>query len=350
MQLNEREKIILEALVELYVRDAGAVSSGALHRELGVPLSSASIRNVLHGLEEKGLLHQPHTSAGREPTRAGYRVYVDLFCRPLELPAEWADRIRSGLQLEPATQDVHEILERVSRLLAGLSSNVGVGLAIQDDPRAHIQRVELVPLEAQRILAVVTLDNGVVRTEVLGLDSNLPHARLDAAAQILNEIVGDRTPAAARQRLDAALRGRTGEGTDLARNLAAQKDRIFPDRSLPTLHLQGASQIVGQPEFSDPENLRLLVRILDHPESLESVLVEQGREAEASITIGVESQREELRPFSLVVARCPVAGLPGFIGILGPMRMRYSWALSLVSGVVEALRSQQQPRTTEAKE
>lgn len=349
MQLNEREKIILEALVELYVRDAGAVSSGALHRELGVPLSSASIRNVLHGLEEKGLLHQPHTSAGREPTRAGYRVYVDLFCRPLELPAEWASRIRSDLQLEPA-QDVHEILERVSRLLAGLSSNVGVGLAIQDDPRAHIQRVELVPLEAQRILAVVTLDNGVVRTEVLGLDGELPRSRLDAAVQILNEIVGDRTPAAARQRLDAALRDRSGEGTDLARHLATQKDRIFPDRSLPTLHLQGASQIVGQPEFSDPENLRLLVRILDHPESLESVLLEHGREAEASITIGVESQCEELRPFSLVVARCAVAGLPGFVGILGPMRMRYSWALSLVSGVVEALRSQQPPRTTEAKE
>jgi transcriptional regulator of heat shock response len=94
---------------------------------------------------------------------------------------------------------------------------------------------------------------------------------------------------------------------------------------------------MGQPEFTDPENLRLLVRVLDHPESLERLLLERGRGAEPSIMIGVESDREDLRPFSLVVAKCDIAGFDGYVGILGPMRMRYALALSLVRSVVEAM-------------
>ena len=92
MRLSEREKTILETLVELYVRDAGPVSSLQLQKELDLELSTASIRNVLHGLEEKGLLHQPHTSAGRVPTRDGYRAYVDHFWLPLD-----ATRAQQGI-------------------------------------------------------------------------------------------------------------------------------------------------------------------------------------------------------------------------------------------------------------
>src|SRR5262245_10333855 len=119
MQLSERERDIFQALVELHVRDAAPVSSASLQKEFGVDLSSATIRNVLHGLEEKGLLQQPHTSAGRVPTADGYRTYVDLYCKPVQLPAAWVQRIHTALQV---SNDVDDLLSRVVKLLAGMSN------------------------------------------------------------------------------------------------------------------------------------------------------------------------------------------------------------------------------------
>jgi heat-inducible transcriptional repressor len=336
MQLSERERLIFEALVDVHVRGAEPVSSAAVRQHIGGDLSSASIRNVLHALEDKGLLHQPHTSAGRVPTAEGYRLFVDLFLRPTSLPDAWHRRIAAELQ---ATRDVHELLERVSRLLAGLSSNVGVGMALPAQTVPHIQRIELVAVEGARIMAVVTLDNGVVRTEVLNLEREVAAGSLEASARLLHEIVVDRTPAAARAHLDRALQHRIGDGSELARDVARQKERVFADWPHAALHVQGASDILTQPEFTDPRTLRLLVQLIDHPENLESVLVEQGRSLEPSIAIGSESKREELSPFSLVISGCTVAGRPGFVGILGPMRMRYALALSLVESVAVAVRS-----------
>jgi heat-inducible transcriptional repressor len=286
-------------------------------------------------LEGKGLLQQPHTSAGRIPTREGYRLYVDLFLQPEHVPEIWQRRIEAELQV---TRDVHEVLERIARLLAGLSNNIGVGLALPFERVPHIHRIELVPVEGSRIMVVVTLENGVVRSEVLALDREVPPHHLDAAARIIQSIVADRTPVAARTHLERALRDRHEEGSDLARDLARQKERLFLDWPLPVLHLQGASEIMGQPEFTDPRTLRMLVQLLDHPENLESVFREQARAGEPSVTIGEESNRSEMSPFSLVISSCTIAGRPGLIGILGPMRMRYALALSLVDGVAKAIR------------
>lgn len=340
MDLSERERDILEALVELHVREAAPVSSAAIQHHLAVDLSSASIRNVLHGLEEKGLLQQPHTSAGRVPTSDGYRLYVDLFLRPARLPDAWVRRIETELQ---ASRSVHEVLDRVSKLLAGLSSNVGVGLALPADPVPHLRRIELVGLEAENVMAVVTLDNGVVRTEILALGRSVSELHLAAAERVLQEIVVDRTPAAARQHLERTLAYRIGEGTELARDVARQKERVFADWPQPAIHVQGASEIMDQPEFTDPQTLRLLVRLLDRPEHLEALLIEQGRPQETSITIGEESRRNDLSPFSLVVAGCTIGGRSGFVGILGPMRMRYSLAMALVGQVADAVRNLDRP-------
>jgi heat-inducible transcriptional repressor len=270
------------------------------------------------------------------PTSDGYRLYVDLFLRPARLPEAWVRHIETELQ---ASREVHEILDRVSKLLAGMSSNVGVGLALPPDPAPHVRRIELVPLEAENVMAVVTLDNGVVRTEMLHLGRTVSQPSLAAAERMLREIVVDRTPAAARQHLDRTLEYRIGEGADVVRDVARQKERVFADWPQPALHVQGASEIMAQPEFTDPQTLRLLVRLLDHPENLEALLIEQGRSQAMSITIGEESRRDDLSPFSLVVAGCTIAGRPGFVGILGPMRMRYSLAMALVGQVADAVRS-----------
>ena len=334
MDLTDRERLVLGALVELFVRDAGPVSSGHVQEEVGLGLSSATIRNVLHGLEERGLLHQPHTSAGRVPTRDGYRVYVETFCRPARLPSTWVRRIQETLHPATAQQPVHEVLARVSHLLAALSSNVGFGLALEAHANARVVRIEVVQLEHERLLVLVTLDDGMVRTCVVPLERRYAPLTLEMAEHMLNEIVAGCTLAEARQRLELELAPRAGEAGDLARVVARAKDQLFEPRLEPMVRLEGATQIIGQPEFRDPEYLRLLVKILDHPENLGPLRAPGG--GRTTITIGVATGAEEL-PFSVVSAGLHVAGWEGQVGILGPMRMRYALALALVQSVTEIL-------------
>ncbi len=342
MPLSARERAVLEALVELFVHEAGPVSSAHIQTHFGLGVSSATIRNVLHRLEDIGLLYQPHTSAGRVPTREGYRVYVESFCRPARLPGRWLRRIRDELVVEAAREDVRELLARISRLLAGLSNNVGFGVAMEDHQDARIGRVEIVQLEGARLFVVVTLDDGMVRTCLLPYDRRFAPHSLQVAEAMVNAVVAGCTPPEARRRLDVALDYRLDEAGEIARTVAQEKDRIFEDRFPPAVHVEGATQIIGEPEFQDPENLRLLVKILDHPEELGAVQVGQPGRSGASITIGVESAHESL-PFSLVCTGVPIAGCAGRIGILGPMRMRYALAIALVNRVAEVLGSLQEP-------
>ncbi len=349
MKLSEREQAVLEALVELFVRDAGPVSSGHLQSELPLSVSSATIRNVLHRLEKKGLLHQPHTSAGRVPTPLGYRLYVETYLRPARLPGRLVRRIHQELTQDQTQQGVQNILQRVSHLLAALSNNVGFGVAIEDHQAARIERIEMVQLEHGKLLVVVTLDDGMVRTCMLPREERVARHALELAEQMLNRIVAGCTPAQARQRLDEALDYGADEASAIARSIVQDKERIFQDGARRQVHLEGATEIMGQPEFQDPEYLRQLVRLLDHPEDLGNLVADHGAEPSPIITIGVESAQQEL-PFSLVTATCNLAGWEGHIGILGPMRMRYALALALVNNVAETLASLDEARVQEDEE
>jgi heat-inducible transcriptional repressor len=340
MQLSDREKNILQALIELHTQNAAPVSSGQLQKACNLEVSSATIRNVLHLLEEKGFLDQPHTSAGRVPTRQAYQLYVAETVRDRHLTPEIRQRIQEAMPTGASPDEVPELLTHFSKLLAGLSNNVGVGFAVEAKSEAQIERVEIVLLEASRLLAVVTFDDGEARTCIVPLEGNVLVHDLEVAVQLLNELVSGCTPAQARHRIVEALQYRNDSTLGIAQAIAAEKDRLFADQTPGEVHLEGASEIMGQPEFQEPGNLRLLVRILDHPERLEPWLLGNDKD-ELTIRIGGDSDDasgEPLSPFSLVSAKCQIGGHIGVIGILGPVRMRYSLAISLVQGVLETVR------------
>lgn len=336
MTLSDRERAVLTTLVDLFIRDAVPVSSGHIQSRADLGVSSATIRTILHRLEDQGLLLQPHTSAGRVPTPEAYRLYVEELCPPVRVPEAYLRRIRSEVDHVRRTGGVEDLLVRFSKLLAGLSNNVGFGFALEDRREAAIERIELVMLHDRRLLVVVTLRDGDVRTCLTHLDHDVAAADLEMAAQILNEIAAGHTPGDARVRLDAALLDAADDARRIARRIA-HEHRLFADANVQPVHLEGVSQIMGQPEFQDPENLRFLVHILDHPEQLQPLLRDPGSTGQPAIHIGGGSAFEVLRPFSLVSAACDIEGRVAYVGILGPMRMHYSLAVSLVSGVVAAL-------------
>lgn len=343
MQLNDREMSILQALIELHTQSAGPVSSGQLLKTFDLGVSSATIRNVLHQLEEKGFLDQPHTSAGRIPTREAYQLYVEETIRHRTSHPNLRRRIREMLPQSASQDEVPSLLAHFSRLLAGLSNNVGVSFAVEAHSESHIERVEIVLLEGARLLSVVTFGDGEVRTCIVPLTGAVRVHDLEVAVQLLNEIVCGYTPAEARGRIQQALRSGDESTQAIAQAVSSEKARLFADQIPGEVHLEGASEIMGQPEFQDPGNLQLLVRILDHPESLEPLLMENSdASGDLSIRIGGREGNDQvpeaLSPFSLVSARYRMAGHIGVVGILGPVRMQYSLAISLVQGVLDTVR------------
>lgn len=343
--LNDREKSILQALIELHTQSAGPVSSGQLQKAFDLGVSSATIRNVLHRLEEKGFLDQPHTSAGRIPTHQAYQLYVEETVRNRRQNPGIHQRIRESLPHLAGQDEVPQLLAHFSRVLAGLSNNVGVGFSVEARRDATIERVEIVLLEGARLLAVVTFEDGEVRTCIVPLEGQVAVHQLEVAVQLLNEIVSGYTPQQARARMRQALRTGDDSMQAIAQAIAGERDRLFGDQSAGAVHLEGASEIMGQPEFQEPGNLQLLVRILDHPESLEPLLLEDTAAAnDLSVHIGGgEGSGEDplpdtLSPFSLVSARYRMGGHIGVVGILGPIRMQYSLAISLVQGVLDTVR------------
>ena len=159
--LSERERQVLEVVIETYVQTAEPAASRTIARRSRLGLSPASIRNTMSDLEEKGYLYHPHTSAGRIPTDLAYRVYVDSLMRPSRVAAEHAERLHDQLSGERAA--VEAILARAAQVLGVLTHELGVAVSPSFDD-AVLERLELVQVSSDRLLLVMTLRSGVVRT------------------------------------------------------------------------------------------------------------------------------------------------------------------------------------------
>src|SRR5216110_3801464 len=159
--LNERERQVLEAVIETYVETAEPAGSRSIARRFGLALPPATIRNTMSDLEEKGYLYHPHTSAGRIPTDLAYRVYVDFLMRPPAVAAAQAQHLRGELTGQRAA--VETILSRAAQVLGVLTNELGVAVTPTIDA-AVLDRLDLLQVSSDRLLLVLALRSGAVRT------------------------------------------------------------------------------------------------------------------------------------------------------------------------------------------
>src|SRR6476469_6908724 len=219
--IGDREREILTAIVETFISTGEPVGSRMLSRSSREGLSPATIRNVMADLVDAGYLEQPHTSAGRVPSPAAYRYYVEQLSGKTQISKTDAGIIQDSLQ---GVTDVQEFMERTSHVLSLISRNVGVAVAASG-PKNALEHVYFSRLGDQKVLAVVVTKSGVVRDRVLRMD--LPQADLDLAARYINE----------------NFRGWTMESmrSELSRRI--EKERSEYDRlmnSIEALYKQGA--------------------------------------------------------------------------------------------------------------
>jgi len=333
--LKDRKSLILRLIVDAYVQEGRPVSSRSLKDVAGLPESTATIRSVMAALEHAGYLTKPHTSAGRVPTDDGYRQYVDNLEESPQYTEAFSSRFRD--ELREHAVDVESVMESATRILGRLSRNFAVlyGSAITD---CRVTRIRLIELDPARIMVVVNLSPEHERTVVVRTENQVYKDVVKRAEKLVNRAVENRTLDEAREALGAVIRDNMTDEGILTREIAMRREEIFSEPPAVQLYFEERGHLMEQPELSDPRLLQLLLRLLHNKDYLTSVLSDRMEEA-TQITIGHEHSDRELQPFSLVTAGYRMGGARGVLGVIGPTRMRYDLACSLVGCAARELRA-----------
>ncbi|MBL8995953.1 MAG: heat-inducible transcription repressor HrcA [Gemmatimonadales bacterium] len=333
LELTERERNVLEAVVRSYVETAEPAGSRTIAKRFGLGVSPATIRNTMADLEEKGFLYHPHTSAGRIPTDKAYRLYVDALIRVQPLTVR--DRDRLAEQIGGGGSAIESILRRAAQSLGVLSQELGVALGPRLD-QAVLQKLELVRLSSEKMILVLTLAGGGVRTIFIEIRGEIADDAIAEVQRVLNERLGGLSLAEVRTTLGARLRDvAPGGGASELLNIFLQEGEQLFDvagvRGEDAVVLGQASVLAEKPEFATGESMKRLIALTETRTHLAEVLRGRASVPGVSITIGDEHGSQLLGGLTLVTAEYRAGGLTGVIGVIGPTRMPYEKVISLVT-------------------
>ena len=333
-ELSDRERRVLEAVIRTYVQTAEPAGSRTLSRRYGLGVSPATIRNTMSDLEEKGFLFHPHTSAGRVPTDMAYRVYVDSLMRLPTPPVDEPERVRLHEQIALGGSAIETIIARAAQSLGVVTQELGVALGPRLD-EAILQGLELIRLSSERILMVLTLKAGMVRTVFVEVPGEIADAALAHVSLVLNERLAGLSLQEIRASLGTRLRDAAGgSGARELINIFVQEGEQLFDTPMParetTVVLGQASVLAEQPEFANAPDMRRLIELTETPERLGDVLRRRHATQGISVTIGDEHADPRLARFTVVTAEYRAGALAGVIGVIGPTRMPYDKVVSLV--------------------
>ena len=330
VQLGERSREIFRQIVEAYVETGEPIGSRTLARRSGLGLSPATIRNAMADLEELGLLYAPHTSAGRLPTEAGLRLFVDGLLELGNLTSE--ERRQIEAQCAGSSLNVEQVLEDASAALSGLSRCAGLVLAPKTE--SALRHIEFVNLGPGRALVVLVAENGMVENRIIDVPLGLPPSALIEGANYLNARLAGRTLAEARAVVMVEIDEYRTQLDELTQGLVEAGLASWAGGS------QGGSLIVrGQANLlsditavEDLERIRALFQMLETKEGLLGLLhLAEGAEG-VQIFIGADNALFGLAGCSLVVAPYAKgqAETVGAIGVIGPTRINYARIIPMV--------------------
>lgn len=330
--LTEREEQILDAVIRTYVETAEPAGSRTVARRHGLGVSPATIRNAMSDLEEKGFLFHPHTSAGRIPTDMAYRYYVDTLMQPIRLAAAEQRRLRRELA-EEGQGPLERLIRRSIQVLGLVTGELGVAIAPRVD-EVVLEKLELALVSTEKVLLVLTLRSGVVRTVYVDLPGAVPAETLEAVNIVLNDRLAGLTLGQIRESLPERLRDAgTSESANELLNIFMQsaEDVLDPASLAGTELLLGRTSVLAsQPEFSTGPRLRSLIELTEQQDLLTGVLSAREHRSAPRITIGGEHGEPKLSTLTLVTSEYRIGNLSGVLGVIGPTRMPYAKVAAIV--------------------
>jgi heat-inducible transcriptional repressor len=332
--LDKRKAYILATVVYEYIATAEPVGSNTLTQKYNLGVSSATVRNEMAELEAGGYLVQPHTSAGRVPSDAGYRTYVDELMQPETLATEDRRRIRDDLR--EASRELDEVIESATRLLGRLSNNLAFVTKPQPDTQSF-RHIQLIWLSPRTGVAIVVTSLGVAAQTLFEVTSDLEADALTRLSNALNARLGNRLM---RDIADRDVQGAVEELglSDELRGAVLAALRSARSAQAPSIAAAGAQNLLDQPEFQDLRKLRSILRIVEEQKTLYDMVADSIGTDTASVKIGAEFGSDELADLSVVTVPYRVGpNAVGMLSILGPRRMPYARLVALASGTADTL-------------
>jgi heat-inducible transcriptional repressor len=335
--LSDRQRRLLHIVIQEYVKTAQPVGSNSIVQSHDLGVSSATIRNDLAVLEKEGLLTHPYTSAGRVPTDAGYRYFVQYLLGDSELSTQERSDIR--MQFSPARRELDQWLRLSTAVLAKASQNAAVATAPRA-ARCRYKHMELVAIHGTKVLLVLVLQEGTVKQQLLDLDEPVEQSELSRVSNELNDHLAqcDATAIAAQWQ---ALSPFARQVALLVQDTMGRIDDQFSGQ----IFRDGLVQILEAPEFVESDNVRKIVQVFEQRPLLEQILGEYAASRDIQVVIAGDGRFAELQDISLVIGRYGADNrATGVLGVIGPVRMSYGrtigavrFVATLMSEVVEEI-------------
>ena len=337
-ELSSRERIILRSVVNSFIVSANPIGSRALAECCNLGLSPATVRNTMADLEALGLLEQPHTSAGRIPTNLGYRFYVDdLMERKKLVPWERELIDKCVAEVKP---NINDLLQRAAEILGKLSSLLGIVFS-SNFKQGILKKIDLTKLSDDKLLVVVTLKLGMVKTILLELTFPLQNYEIEETCRLLNERLSGLLLSRVRQEIGQRVRNLPPNSRkDLVTLFVNNADSLFCLDAENDLHFTGFRTLLNQPEFNRADRVRTVVGLMEDKRVLIHIVGDVRPEEGVKATIGEESRIVNSRDLSVISSAFIVGNTTGTVNILGPTRMDYPKLFAIIDYTVKAIDKQ----------
>lgn len=334
MELTDRKKKVLRSVVDLYIRTAEPVGSKAITEMPDMSYSSATIRNEMADLTAMGYLEQPHTSAGRVPSAAGYRLYVD------ELMADYRlsmDETRSiNIAIEEKMQRVDKMVEKVAKLVSQATDLPAISVASHLGG-ATVKRFELILTGPGSVILVIMLTNDEVVNKLIKLPVSVSDADLKILGAVLNATMTDLPAEEFTQTLLERVMSSAGAAASLVPVIVEFTAETLRKQGSTNMAVAGQMRLLGQPEYRDVDKAQRLLTTLDE-DALSNLPAVMQDQMGTKVLVGPEHVAQELKDTSVVMTKFDIGdGMQGMIGVVGPTRMDYAKVTARLSYFAESL-------------
>lgn len=336
-ELNEREKNILRYIIQQFVLTASPVGSRNITKKYKLGISPATVRNIMSDLEESGYINHPHTSAGRIPTDKGYRTYVDSLMNLERIGLSEKGMIKKSF--DQTITDTDELLQLTSKLLSSITRQLAAVTYPKVDS-GTLEKIQLVSLTSTRILVVVSIKSGLVKTITLEQNYELKSNQLESVQRLLNERLAGLSLKEIRDTFKDRFKDVPEDHSSIIRLFIDSADKIFKDiKHADKLVLTGVKDVIKQPEFEIPEKFQSVIELMEDQDVIIHILEKSGESGtdQVFISIGSENKEERLQDYSLISKEYKIGNVSGTLGIIGPKRMEYSKVVAIVDYVSKIL-------------
>ena len=334
MELTPRKKKILRAIVDNYIQTAEPVGSKTLCAMPDMDCSSATIRNEMADLTQMGLLEQPHTSAGRIPSPAGYRLYVDELMQDYRLSVDETQSLNQAMELK--MQEVDKVISQVSKMVSKMTNLPAMAMTSAANSPT-VKRFDLIMAGEGSFILVVMTNSDVVKNRLIKLPVSCAEQDLKLLGAVLNASCTDLplegfTP----ELLDRVSRS-AGAAASLVPIVMDYATHVLSQQSKSEVYVSGQMKLLGQPEYRDVDKAQEVLSGLDS-ETLSNLPATLADTARTQILVGPENIAKELKDTSVVMTRFDIGdGMQGLIGVVGPTRMDYAQVTARLSYFAENL-------------